>query len=263
MEGKELYSNEDEELNPKSKKEDEDGDDFGLPEIEDSDDKSSDLGDPYPDSWEETKQEEDYSDTSDDYSSSSDSSDENYTTDDDYTSDYSDQKEEDDSSDDEEKSSYYEEEYGQKKNPVGWIIVGLFVLIAIVIGIIWWLNKDPEPVEVIKPPVIQQPVQSVEPEIEEVEPEPENEIKQPGVYEINEPIGRYHVIVASSIDKDLVHDYGTKLAKQGMTCNILAPRGNKKFHRLSVADYDSRDDASIESDRLKSTLGDDVWVIRY
>jgi hypothetical protein len=256
MEGKELYSNEDEELNSKSKKEDEDGDDFGLPEIEDSDDKSSDLGDPYPDSWEENKKDDDYSDSSDDYTSSSDFSE------DDNAPEYSDQEEED-SSDDEEKSNYYEEKYGQKKNPVGWIIFGLFVLIAIVIGIIWWLNKDPEPVEVKKLPVIQQPIQTVEPEIEEVEPEPEKEIKQPGVYEINEPIGRYHVIVASSIDKDLVHDYGMKLARQGMTCNILAPRGNKKFHRLSVADYDSRDDASIESDRLKSTLGADVWVIRY
>ena len=38
MEGKEQYSNEDEELNPKSKKEEGDSDDFGLPEIEGNDD---------------------------------------------------------------------------------------------------------------------------------------------------------------------------------------------------------------------------------
>ncbi|MCK5470493.1 MAG: SPOR domain-containing protein, partial [Cyclobacteriaceae bacterium] len=82
-------------------------------------------------------------------------------------------------------------------------------------------------------------------------------------YELNEPTGRYHVIVASSIDVDLIRDYGNKLAKQGMTCNIIAPRGSKNFHRLSVADYVSLNDATVKSEQLKNDLGEDVWVIRY
>ena len=248
MEGKELYNNEDEELNPKSKKKEEDADDFGLPEIEDSSEKSDDLGDPYSDSWEDKKEEEDnsYSDSSGEQEVSDDSS-------------YHD---EGDASNEEYKSSYYEEEYGQKKFPVGWIIFAVIVLVVIIVGVFWWLNRDkPEPVQVKQP--IEQPVEIIEPEPEPepvIEPEP---IKQAGVFEINAPTGRYHVIVASSIDKDLVHDYGVKLAKQGMTCNILAPRGNKIFHRLSVADYASLNEAAIQSEQLKHTLGEEVWVIRY
>lgn len=256
MEGKELYSNEDEELDPKSNKEEGDSDDFGLPEIEgNDDDTSNDLEEPYTEPWNETKEDEDYLYSSDDVSTSSDASDDNYLQDEGLS--------DADSPDDEDKSSYYEEKYGEKKNPVGWIIFGLFVLVAIVVGVLWWMNREPEPEIVVqKAPVIVQPAPEPEPEVIEEEPEPVP-VKEAGVFEINAPTGRYHVIVASSIDKDLVHDYGTKLAKQGMTCNILAPIGNRKFHRLSVADYEQLMDAAAESERLKNSLGADVWVIRY
>lgn len=255
MEGKELYNNEDEELDPKSKKEQEDADDFGLPEIEDSDDKSGDLGEPYPGYQEDKVEEENYSysKSSDDYTSGTDLSD----------SDYDDNNEVDEADSSKDEQSL-EEKYGQKKNPVGWIIFGVFVLIAIILGVIWFLNKDTEPEQENQPPpVIEQSFQEPEPEVIE-EPEPVAEpVKQPGVYELNEPTGRYHVIVASSIDVDLIHDYGNKLAKQGMTCNIIAPRGSRNFHRLSIADYVSLDDANIKSEQMKGTLGEDVWVIRY
>ncbi len=253
MEGKELYNNEDEDFNSKSKKEEEDADDFGLPEIEDTEEKSENLGDPYAESWEEKKEEESFSNETYD-SSASTSSEPDYT--------YNDELEDTEAHEEEYKSSYYEEEYGQKKSPIGWIILGVVGVLAVIIGVFWWLNKEPEPVVVVTPPVIEQPVVEPEPVVEEPTPKPEP-VKQAGVFEINQPTGRYHVIVASSIDVDLVRDYGKKLAKQGMTCNILAPRGNKKFHRLSVADYVSLNDASLKSEQLKSTLGGDVWVIRY
>lgn len=264
MEGKELYDNEDEEFDSKSKKQEEDADDFGLPEIEDSKDteeKPDDLGDPYTDSWEEKKEEDEsvYADSTDDFAASDDTENSDYIYDDDKPVD------ELDDGNDEYKSSYYEEEYGQKKSPIGWIIFGVIVVIAIIIAVFLWLNREEEkPVKVQSPkPAVVQPA-IVEPEeiVEEVVVV-EEPVQQAGVFEINEPTGRYHVIVASSIDKDLVHDFGEKLAKQGMTCNILAPRGNKKFHRLSVADYVSLNDAALKSEQLKSTLGEEVWVIRY
>ncbi len=257
MEGKELYNNEDEEKDPKSKKE-EDTDDFGLPEIENTDEKSEELGEPFEEAWEESKEEETYSyeNTTDDFTSNNIESEPDYS--------YHEEPGNIDTDDNEYKSSYYEEEYSQKKLPVGWIIFGVFVLIAIIIGVFWWLNREePAPVQTTAP-VIEQPVQQAEPEpepvIEEPEPEP---VRQAGVFEINAPTGRYHVIVASSIDKDLVHDYGDKLAKQGMMCNILAPRGNRKFHRLSVADFALLNDAAVRAEQLKSTFGEEVWVIRY
>lgn len=260
MEGKELYHNDDEELDPKAKKEQEEdnADEFGLPEIDEPEQKPDDLGDPYPESWEENKEEEALvsDELSDDETESADE------VEPDYTYDEGESAEEED----EYKSSYYEEEYGQKKFPIGWIIFAIFVLIAIIIAVFWWLNRDepaPPPKPVVQEQVVKEPEPVVqEPVIQEPQPEPEP-VRQAGVFEINEPTGRYHVIVASSIDKDLVHDYGNKLAKQGMMCNILAPRGNKKFHRLSVADFASLNDAAIRSEELKHTLGEDVWVIRY
>ena len=249
MEGKELYNNEDEDFNSKSKKED-DSDDFGLPEIEESESKTEDLGDPYSDNWEEKKE--------DPYSSDTYGSTEPESTEQEYG--YNEEVE-GENTEGEYKSSYYEEEYGQKKSPVGWIVFGIIAVLAVIIGVIWWFNREPEPAPVVQKPIIEETIVEPEPEPEPT-PAPEP-VKQAGVFEINQPTGRYYVIVASSIDKDLVHDYGKKLAKQGMTCNILAPRGNKKFHRLAVADYVSLNDASLKSEQLKSTLGGDVWVIRY
>ncbi len=253
MEGKELY-NEDDELNPKSSKnEEDDSDNFGLPDIEDASDKQENLGDPFSESWSDDKEEETPS-YSDEYSSSSDLSESNYA--------YADDELDSDHHEDTYKSSYYEEEYGQKKSPVGWIIFAVLVVVAIVVGIFWWMNREPEKVP---PPVVQTPIVEKKPEpVVEKEPEPAPEpVKQAGVFEINQPTGRYHVIVASSIDKDLVMDYGKRLAKKGMTCNVLAPRGNKKFHRLSIADYVSLNDAAIKAEQLKGEFGDGVWVIRY
>lgn len=267
MEGKELY-NDDEELDPKSKNENSE-DDFGLPDIEhdpESEDESkTDLGDPFEDKWEEPKQETDFASSdssSDTFDSSTDETNEESFNDD---LDHLAAEEEDHDGDFH--SSYYEEEYNQKKFPVGWIIFSVFVVIAIIIGVFWWMNKDdskPKVVEKSKP-VVEQPIQQVEPEPEVVtEPEPEPEpVKAAGVYEINEPTGRYYVIVASSIDKDLVRDYANKLAGQGMSCSILAPRGKKKFHRLAVADFESLNDAALKAEQLKSDMGDEVWVIRY
>ncbi len=250
MEGKEHHNEEDENLNPNSdsNEEESDADDFGLPEIENSSEESENLGDPYSASWEEEGESQDFSDNTDDNVESIESV-------------YSDEETG--------QSTYYEEEYGQKKSPVGWIIFGVLLLIAIIIGVFWWMNRDTTPKETVKTitpqPVVEEPVEEevITEVIEEPEPVKETTTQDAGVFEINEPTGRYQVIIASSIDVDLVRDYANKLAQQGMTCNILAPQGNKKFHRLSVANYASLNDATIKAEELKSTFGENVWVIRY
>ncbi|MDZ7604123.1 MAG: SPOR domain-containing protein [Cyclobacteriaceae bacterium] len=255
MEGKEL-NNEDEENDKKKSGNEDDSDNFGLPEIDGTSEKNKELDDPFANTWDEKKDEDQpiFSTSSDEYSEKEES----------YTSDYTyEEKHEEPVEPHEEykSSSYYEETYGQKKSPVGWIIALVLFLIAIAAGAIWYFTMGKEEPPVRTEQVTQQPIVEPEPEPEPVKPkEPE---KVAGVYELEKPNGRYHVIVASSIDKDLIRDYAFKLAKKNMACYILAPRGNKKFHRLSVADYETVNQAALKSEQLKGEFGSDVWVIRY
>lgn len=76
--------------------------------------------------------------------------------------------------------------------------------------------------------------------------------------------GRYYVVVASSIDGDLVMDYAKKLSSKGVTTKIIPPFGKSKFHRLTVAEGDTYANAQATADGLKSgEYGDKVWVIKY
>jgi len=255
MEGKELY-NEDEENDKKKSGNDDDSDNFGLPEIDGANEKDKALDDPFANTWDEKKEEDQsiFSSTSEEYSNKGESYESGYS--------YEEKQEEPEARTEEFKSAaYYEETYGEKKSPVGWIIVIVLFVIALAAGAIWYFTmgkeEPPPPIQ----QVVEQPIVEPEPEPEPVKPkEPE---KVAGVYELDQPIGRYHVIVASSVDKDLVRDYAFKLAKKNMACYILAPRGNKKFHRLSVADYKTVNEAALKAEQLKSEFGSDVWVIRY
>ncbi len=253
MEGKELY-NEDEENNKKKSDNEDDSDNFGLPEVEGTNEKNKEMDDPFTNTWNEKKEEDQpiFSSASEEYKEES------------YESGYSyeEKHDEPEARNEEYKSAaYYEETYGQKKSPVGWIIVIVLFVIAIAAAAIWYFTMGKEEPPIQTQQVVQQPTPEPEPEPEPVKPkEPE---KVAGVYELDQPIGRYHVIVASSVDKDLVRDYAFKLAKKNMACYILAPRGNKKFHRLSVADYQTVNEAALKAEQLKGEFGSDVWVIRY
>jgi hypothetical protein len=255
MEGKEVY-NDDEEQNPKSKKEQEEElDSFGLPEIEDTNDKTDDLGDPFQDTWEDSSSNQDETFA---YGESP-------TTDDDAVGQEPVEEDQGNSYEKKEtvRSSYYDEQYVRRRSPVGWIIFIVFLVIAIAVALFWWFTRDNEPEPEPEPEVTE--VVEIEPEPEaEPEPEPEPEpYSEAGVFEINELTDRYYVVIASSIDKDLVFDYAYKLADQGLTCNILAPRGNKIFHRLSIANFATIQDATIKAEELKGEYGEEVWVIRY
>jgi hypothetical protein len=76
--------------------------------------------------------------------------------------------------------------------------------------------------------------------------------------------GRYFVIVASSIDGDLIMDYAKKLSAKGVTSHIIPPFGKTKFHRLAVADGDTYANAQATADGMKGgDFGDKIWVIKY
>jgi hypothetical protein len=76
--------------------------------------------------------------------------------------------------------------------------------------------------------------------------------------------GRYFVVVASSIDGDLIMDYAKKLSGKGVTSRIIPPFGKTKFHRLAVADGDTYANAQATADGMKGgEYGDKIWVIKY
>lgn len=87
----------------------------------------------------------------------------------------------------------------------------------------------------------------------------------PGTIEtLSERSGRYYVVVASSIDGDLIMDYAKKLSAKGVTSRIIPPFGKTKFHRLAVADGDTYANAQATADGMKGgEYGDKIWVIKY
>lgn len=76
--------------------------------------------------------------------------------------------------------------------------------------------------------------------------------------------GRYYVVVASSIDGDLIMDFAKKLAAKGTGSKIIPPFGKTKFHRLAVAEADTYANAQGTADGMKGgDYGDKVWVVKY
>jgi hypothetical protein len=75
--------------------------------------------------------------------------------------------------------------------------------------------------------------------------------------------GRYYVVIASAIDKDLLMDYAKKLSAGGVSSKIIPPYGKHLVSRITIAEGDSFADAQAKADALKAEYGDAVWVLRY
>jgi hypothetical protein len=88
---------------------------------------------------------------------------------------------------------------------------------------------------------------------------------EPGTIEtLSGRSGLYYVVVASSIDGDLIMDYAKKLSSNGVTAKIIPPFGQSKFHRLTVAEGDTYASAQATADGMKGgDLGNELWVIKY
>jgi len=75
--------------------------------------------------------------------------------------------------------------------------------------------------------------------------------------------GHYFVIIASSIDGDLVMDQAKKLSAKGIGSKIIPPFGKWKFYRLGIGDFDSFGNAQQSADASKADYGDGIWVMKY
>ncbi len=242
-------------------------DDFGLPEVEDAD--SSFSGDTTEDTFEDS-----YESGSDDYSYSSDS---DYNSGEDQPDYYA-------SDQDQDYDEYNQDEPAEATNDqkdyyihglddedkgggsAGWIIGIIIFIILLAVGY-WWffMRETPEPPKPKPKPKPKVEVVDTIPKVEEpiIKDEPVSNTIPGQVIQLSSPTGRYYVIVASFVDDDLALDYGNKLATTGVGSTILSPKTEKGFYRLALADFESLNEATLEAERLKSTYGSDVWVIRY
>lgn len=80
---------------------------------------------------------------------------------------------------------------------------------------------------------------------------------------LNARTGRYYVVIASAIDGDLLMDYAKELSGKGVNAKIIAPYGNVKFHRLTVAEGETFATTQQRADQLKSEYTEGAWVIKY
>lgn len=77
------------------------------------------------------------------------------------------------------------------------------------------------------------------------------------------PTRRYYVVVASSLDADLLMDRARQLSASGVSCKIIPPFGQWKFHRLGILDQETFALAQAKAEESKATYGNDIWVMRY
>jgi hypothetical protein len=58
-------------------------------------------------------------------------------------------------------------------------------------------------------------------------------------------------------------DYAKKLSEKGINAKIIAPFGNVKFHRLTVAEGETFASAAQTAEGLKGEYTESAWVIKY
>lgn len=76
--------------------------------------------------------------------------------------------------------------------------------------------------------------------------------------------GKYYVVISSSVDGDLAMDRAKKLGATGKSTKIIPPFGKWKYYRLCMAqDYDSFASAQSSADASKAEYGDALWVMKY
>src|SRR5258708_23683091 len=75
--------------------------------------------------------------------------------------------------------------------------------------------------------------------------------------------GRYYVVVSSSVDGDLAMDRAKKLSAEGKSSKIIPPFGKWKYYRLCIGDFDSFAGAQSNADASKAEYADALWVLKY
>jgi hypothetical protein len=166
-------------------------------------------------------------------------------------------------------STSFDDDSGKKIRVILAILVPILVLVSLFFVYQYWVaipNQKQEEIE--------RAMKLKEAE-EKAKRARESKIKEVPVIQAPEPValgtveilqsqtGRWHVVINSSIDGDLIMDRAKKLTTEGISTNIIPPYGKWKFHRLAITSDSTFTLAQQKADQLKEKYGQDLWVMRY
>lgn len=163
---------------------------------------------------------------------------------------------------------YYD--YEEKKNPVAGFIVGLIFLLLIAGGVYWYFflyNPGSETIETFPEQTFETTPEPIVPAVEEEpvieEPVTPAEPVKGSLFTISSASGSYYVVVGSFIDDDLAKDHSERLNVAGTNTFIIEPYANNRYYRLAVGNFDTWSQAAQKMQELKTTFGEEIWVLKY
>ncbi len=155
----------------------------------------------------------------------------------------------------------------KEKNYTPAIVLFIVLLVAVGAGSYFlFFHEAEEPVtaEYVpyeEPVVVEEPIveYSEEPVVEYTDPTP-----VVGTYEnISQRTGRSYIVIGSFIDEDLALDEAKALANKGISSKLIRPYNKVRYYRLAVEDHGSFSEAANNLENLKSTYGENIWVLKY
>jgi hypothetical protein len=172
-----------------------------------------------------------------------------------------------------ESTSYYEEE---EEGGGSGKIIGIIVVLILLVGVflaykfVWVPKKEKErlaQLEEIRKKKEQAAADSVARVAEEERLKAEAAAKAKpadGTIEtLSGRTGHYYVVISSSVDGDLAMDRAKKLSTEGKSSKIIPPFGKWKYYRLCIGDFDSFASAQSSADASKAEFGEALWVMKY
>lgn len=80
---------------------------------------------------------------------------------------------------------------------------------------------------------------------------------------IESKTGKYFVIIGGFKNKRKAAAFVSKLISEGNEAKVIAPYDDKGVYRVSVADYNSYEEASSGKSTLAQNYGSDLWILNY